>query len=59
MENICRGAVISLHDSYEDTATLIEKLLPELINKGYQVVTISDALAIEGLDYNITAWYGY
>ena len=59
MENICSGAVISLHDSYEDTATLIEKLLPELINKGYQVVTISDALAIEGLDYNITAWYGY
>lgn len=59
MDNICNGALISLHDSYEDTATLIEKLLPELINKGYQIITVSDALTIEGLDYNITAWYGY
>ena len=59
MDNLCNGAVITMHDCYVDTATLVEKLVPDLLEKGYQIITISDALQIENLDYNITVWYGY
>lgn len=59
VSGVYNGEVIILHDEYADTAQAMEKIVPEIIKKGFQIVTISDALALEELDYSITAWYGY
>ena len=53
IENICGtkptalselhgGDTILLHDAYKETADAIKIILPELIQAGYQMVTISE-----------------
>ena len=39
------GAIILMHDLYETTASAVEKAVPELIAKGYQLVTVSELLS--------------
>ncbi|MBQ8136735.1 MAG: hypothetical protein IJ174_04800 [Clostridia bacterium] len=34
-----------MHDLYETTAAAVEKAVPELIAKGYQLVTVSELLS--------------
>ena len=36
------GKIILMHSIYESTADAVEILIPELINKGYQLVTVSE-----------------
>lgn len=59
MDNAYSGAVVTLHDVYNDTAKAVEQIVPKLIEKGFQIVTISDALTMENLGYDISCWYGY
>lgn len=64
--NLEDGDVVLFHDIYDETAQAIEKIVPELINKGYQLVTIKDMLQFEEIDinnlryyYNINPWPYY
>ena len=47
--NIMKGArdgvIILCHDLYETTATAVERAIPDLVNKGYQLVTVSELLS--------------
>lgn len=38
------GCIILMHDIYSTTADAVEKLVPYLIEKGYQVVTVSELI---------------
>lgn len=38
------GAIILMHDIYPTTADAVEKIVPELIAKGYQIVTVSELI---------------
>lgn len=38
------GAIILMHDIYPSTADAVEKIVPKLIEKGYQIVTISEMI---------------
>ena len=51
------GDVLLFHEIYDETAQAIDKIIPELINKGYQMVTISDMLKHEGIDINTLSYY--
>lgn len=51
------GDVIIFHDIYDETAAAIEKLVPELINRGYQVVTVKDMLKHFNIDVNTLKYY--
>ena len=37
-----------MHSIYETTADAVEELVPELINKGYQLVTVSELAKYKG-----------
>ncbi|MDD6728884.1 MAG: polysaccharide deacetylase family protein [Eubacteriales bacterium] len=38
------GAIILMHDIYPSTADAVEKIVPKLIEKGYQIVTVSEMI---------------
>ena len=52
------GAIVLCHDLYESTATAMDRVIPELIAQGYQLVTVSELLsyrdggAVPGTLYN-------
>lgn len=41
------GAIVLFHDIYDFTAEAVERIVPELVNQGYQLVTISELLAMD------------
>jgi len=42
------GSIILMHDLYGTTADATAVLVPELINRGYQLVTVSDLAKCRG-----------
>ena len=42
------GRIILMHGIYDSTADAVAKLVPELINKGYQLVTVSELAEYKG-----------
>lgn len=47
MNGVYDGAIILMHDIYPTTADAVEKIVPELIKQGYQIVTVSELLTIK------------
>lgn len=44
------GKIILMHSIYSETADAVEVIVPELINKGYQLVTISEMAYYKGIE---------
>ncbi len=44
MKNVKDGDIILMHENYESTAQAVEKMLPELIEQGYQIVTCRELI---------------
>lgn len=44
------GAIILMHDIYRATANSLEIIIPELLEDGYQFVTVSELLYYKGID---------
>lgn len=44
MDHVYDGAIILMHEIYPTTADAVEKLVPALIEDGYQVVTVSELI---------------
>ncbi len=42
MSNVSDGDIILLHDIYESTADAAERLIPALMDEGYQLVTVTE-----------------
>lgn len=42
MKNVKDGHIILCHDLYETTAAAMEQVIPDLLNQGYQLVTLSE-----------------
>lgn len=51
------GDILLFHDIYDETAKAIEKIVPELIKQGFQLVTVKDMLKYEGIDINNLSYY--
>ncbi len=45
MSDVFDGAIILCHDLYETTAEAMERVIPALIEQGYQLVTVSELLS--------------
>lgn len=45
MDQACDGAIVLCHDLYESTASAMDRVIPELIAQGYQLVTVSELLS--------------
>ena len=48
LENVKDGDIILMHDIYDSTAKAVKSLVPELIDRGYQLVTISELFEARG-----------
>lgn len=45
MSEVTDGAIILCHDLYSSTAEAMERVIPELVAQGYQLVTVSELLS--------------
>ena len=48
LNNVKDGDIILMHDLYKTTADACDTLIPELVNRGFQLVTISEMAAAKG-----------
>ena len=42
------GEIVLLHDIHETTVQAVLQVIPELVNRGYQLVTVSEMAAARG-----------
>ena len=58
--DIDEGDIICFNDTYDETAVAIEKIVPELIRQGYQIVTVTDlinSLNVSKINYIFDSTY--
>ncbi len=48
--NVRDGSIVLMHDLYGSTGNATEEIVPWLIKNGYQLVTVSELMAIKGID---------
>ncbi len=48
LDHVQDGDIILMHDIYSTTADAAEVIIPELVNRGYQLVTVSELAAYRG-----------
>ncbi len=48
LANIKDGEIVLMHDIYESTAKAVELLVPQLVERGYQLVTVSELFEARG-----------
>ncbi len=58
LDNVKDGAVILMHDLHSTTADAMETCIPELVNRGYQLVTIDELIKYK-YDGDVTKVPGY
>ncbi len=49
LNNVKDGSVILMHDLYEETVKATELFLPELVARGYRMVTVSELAELRGV----------
>lgn len=47
MKNVYDGSIILLHDIYPSTAEAVKKIVPKLIEEGYQIVGVSEMITVK------------
>lgn len=48
LDNVKDGDIILMHDLYESTAEASETIIPELVSRGFQLVTVSELSSYRG-----------
>lgn len=49
LDKVQDGDIILMHDIYMSTAKAVEMIVPELKNRGYQIVTVSELYSVGGV----------
>lgn len=55
--NIKDGDIILFHDTHATTVEAIEKIVPALIDKNFQLVTVSELMYAKGIEPAVKAYY--
>jgi peptidoglycan/xylan/chitin deacetylase (PgdA/CDA1 family) len=50
LEHAFDGGIVILHDIYDVTVEAVERIIPDLIELGYQLVTVSELLQYKGIE---------
>ncbi|MBQ9832326.1 MAG: polysaccharide deacetylase family protein [Clostridia bacterium] len=50
MDKVRDGDIVLMHDIYATTADAVEMIVPELINRGFKLVTVSELFRIKGIE---------
>ncbi len=48
--NVRDGSIVLMHDLYGSTGNATEDIVPWLVKNGYQLVTVSELMAVKGID---------
>ena len=48
--NVRDGSIVLMHDLYGSTGNATEEIVPWLVKNGYQLVTVSELMAVKGID---------
>ena len=59
MRDVDDGDIILMHDIYRATANSLEKVIPELLEEGYQFVTVSELLYYKGVEMKAGNVYSF
>ncbi len=60
MNNAKDGDIVLMHDIYSTTAAAVERLVPELVSKGYQIVNVAELAYYHGVEpQNGTVYYSF
>ena len=51
------GDIILFHDAYDETIEALEKIIPELIDRGCQLLTVTDMLKCLDIDPSLISYY--
>ena len=57
LDNVQDGSVILLHDLYETTVAASEIFIPELVARGYRMVTVSELAELRGVPLEVGQVY--
>lgn len=57
MDEVKDGDIILCHDLHGTTVDAMERVIPDLIAKGYQLVTVSELLSYDNEDINAGSVY--
>lgn len=52
LENVQDGSIVIMHDVYDETAAAVDILIPQLLQQGYQFVTVSELAEYKGIALN-------
>jgi len=58
LNDIKDGDIILMHDIYKSSVEAVSRILPELIRRGYQLVTVSELARARGIPLNSGNVYG-
>ncbi|MBQ6334811.1 MAG: polysaccharide deacetylase family protein [Erysipelotrichaceae bacterium] len=58
MEQVKDGDIILMHSLYKSTAKASQRLVPDLIDRGFQLVSVSELLTYKGYDMTTLKAYG-
>ena len=60
LDGVEPGQIILMHDIYQSTVEACKTIIPELINRGYELVTLETLAAANGVDLqNGVTYYGF
>ena len=51
------GDILLFHEIYDESAEALKKIVPDLIERGYQLLTVSDMFKAIGIDENKLTYY--
>ena len=49
LNNVKDGSIVLMHDLYETTVEASEIIIPELVSRGYRMVTVSELAELRGV----------
>lgn len=59
LDHVKDGDIVLMHDLYSATASASETIIPELVKRGYQLVTVSELAECRGGMKEIGAYYSF
>ena len=58
IDNVTDGSIILMHDIYSQTVDAAEMIIPELLERGYRLVTVSELASEKGIALRAGKTYG-
>ena len=59
LSSIKDGDIVLMHDIYKSTLNSLDLVIPELLNRGYKIVSVSELFYLKNQSFENGKVYGY